>query len=81
MQNLRMCKKLHKTSLLLACIHFLLSFFTDRLIFTYSLCDFTSLLMAGKSLLAIGSKIAFFFVLIIVWQALYYFVKRQTDTS
>lgn len=76
MRDLKIKGKLHKPCVWFACIHFVISFFTDRLIFTYSLCDFTSLTMAAKSLLAIGSKIAFFFVLVLLWQGLYYFVKK-----
>lgn len=69
-------KKLNKACLIIACVHFLLTFLTDRVIFQYHLCDFSSLVNAAKSVIAIGSKIAFFFVLIILWQAGYYFVKK-----
>lgn len=79
MSDLKISNKLqmlHKPCVWFACIHFLISFFTDRLIFTYSLCDFTSLVTSAKSLLAIGSKIAFLMVLILLWQGFYYFVKK-----
>jgi len=69
-------QKLNKWCSLLACLHFVLSFFTDRLIFTYRLSDFSSASQAAKSLLAIGSKIAFFFVLLFLWHGLFYFVKK-----
>ena len=72
----RVGEKVNKKCVIIACLHFLLSFFTDRLIFHYTLSDFSSQLQAGKSLLAIGSKVAFFFVLIFIWHSIFYFVKR-----
>ena len=72
----RLKEQLNKKCVIIACLHFILSFFTDRLIFDYCLSDFSSLLLAGKSLLAIGSKVAFFFVLIFIWHGLSYFVKK-----
>ena len=67
-------EKLNKKCVIIACLHFILTFFTDTLIFDYSLSDFSSLLQAGKSLLAIGSKVAFFFILIL---SVYYLLEYQ----
>lgn len=87
----RVSQKLNKRCVIIACLHLLLSFFTDRLIFQYQLSDVSSLLamgmngrnadkavllQAGKFLLVIGSKIAFFFVLLVIWHGLFYFVKK-----
>lgn len=72
----RLKEKQNRKCIIIACLHFILSFFTDRLIFNYTLSDFSSLLQAGKSLLAIGSKVAFFFILIFIWHGLYYFFKK-----
>lgn len=79
MSDSKISKKLqmlNKPCVWLACIHFMITLFTDKLIFTYSLCDFTSMLATVKSLIAIGSKLAFFLVLILLWQGLFYFVKK-----
>ena len=69
-------EKLNKKCVIIACLHFILTFFTDTLIFDYSLSDFSSLLQAGKSLLAIGSKVAFFFILIFIWHGLFYLFTK-----
>lgn len=69
-------EKLNKKCVILASLHWVISFFTDSLIFDYSLSDFSSLLQAGKSLLAIGSKVAFFFILIFMWHGLFYFFTK-----
>lgn len=65
-----------KTACILACLHFLLGFWTDRLIFTYHLWDFSSPLMIGKSLLTWACKVVFFVTLVIGYQYLFYLFKR-----
>lgn len=73
-------EKQNKQVLLIACIHFFLSFFTDRLIFTYSLWDFTKMEAAFKTLLAWGSKAAFFVFLVVFWRGVFWFIKKADRT-
>lgn len=68
--------KLNKYAVFCACVHFLVSFFTDRLIFTYSLWDFTDGTAIIKTIFAWGSKAVFLLFLFVFWQFLFYFVKK-----
>lgn len=66
----------NKTALCTALIHFAISFLTDRMLFRYTWMDFSSVLSTCKSLETIAVKIVFLFLLILMWQGLFYFVKR-----
>ena len=68
--------KLNKVCLFIACVHWFITFFTDRLIFKYSLCNFSTMLDAAKSVIAFGCKVCFLAVLIILWHMLYAFFKK-----
>lgn len=72
----RIWKKLNKHLVLTACIHFLISFFTDRLIFHYSLWDFTDGTAAIKTIFAWGSKAVFLCLLLGLWHFLFWFFKK-----
>ena len=62
--------------MLLACLHFLLSFFTDRLIFLYVTWDFSDLKQTIKTILTCGCKVVFFLLLLLLWHGLWWFVKK-----
>lgn len=65
-----------KTACILACLHFIISFWTDRFLFTYDLADLSSPLMTAKSLLAWGCKAAFFVVVVALYNYIFYLVKK-----
>ena len=67
---------LNKTACILACLHFAVSFFTDRMIFTYVLFDFSSPLMMGKSAITWFCKLAFLAALLTFYNYLYYLIKK-----
>ena len=69
-------EKLNKYAVFIACIHFFMSFFTDRLIFTYSLWDFSDGTAIIKTIFAWGSKAVFLLFLLLFWQFVFYFVKK-----
>lgn len=71
----RIGNQLNKYAAFCACIHFLISFFSDRLIFTYSLWDFSDATAMIKTIFAWGSKAVFFLFLLGFWQFLFWFVK------
>lgn len=72
----RIREKLNKHLVLIACIHFFISFFTDRLIFHYSLWDFTDGTAAIKTIFAWGSKAVFLCLLMGLWHFLFWFFKK-----
>lgn len=69
-------EKLNKYAFFIACIHFFVSFFTDRLIFTYSLWDFSDTTAMIKTIIAWGSKAAFLLFLLVFWHFLFWFIKK-----
>ncbi len=73
---LKLRKQLNKYAVLGALLHWLLSFFSDRLIFTYTLFDFSNTTAIIKTIMAWGSKIVFLFILIALWQFFYWFIKK-----
>lgn len=68
--------QLNKTCVIIALIHWLLSFFCDRLIFDYVTWDFENLTQSIKTAMTIGAKAVFLLVLLLVWQGIWYFVKK-----
>lgn len=72
----RLKEKLNKYLVFIACIHFFISFFTDRLIFHYSLWNFTDGTAAIKTIFAWGSKAVFLCFLIGFWHFLFWFLKK-----
>lgn len=69
-------KTIDKKALLIAFIHFIISFFTDRLIFNYNLLDFSNTVTIIKAIIALGAKLAFLILLIFIWQTVFYVVKE-----
>lgn len=68
--------QLNKTCVIIALIHWLLSFFSDRLIFDYVTWDFENLTQSIKTAMTVGAKAVFLLVLLLVWQGIWYFVKK-----
>lgn len=68
--------KLNKVCVIISCIHWLLSFFTDRLIFSYVAFDFHETILALKSIVMLLAKFVFFPVLIVFWQLIYWLIKK-----
>jgi len=60
----------------MACLHFLLSFFTDRLIFLYVTWDFSDPKQTIKTILTCGCKMVFFLLLLLLWHGLWWFIKK-----
>lgn len=65
--------KLNRTALFVACIHWVITFFTDRLIFSYVTWDLSSMTQIMKTVMTYGAKAVFLVVLIVLYQGLYYF--------
>lgn len=69
----------NKWALLIAGLHFVLSFFTDKVIFQYVVLNFSNRLFALKSLEMIVVKILFFVLLILLWQGIFFFVQKANS--
>lgn len=65
-------KKIKKIPCFIAAIHWILTFFTDRLIFKYSFFAVSNMKTAAKSVIAIGTKAVFLLLLLL----LYYGIAR-----
>lgn len=76
MQSLKQHIKLNKFCLLIACIHWIISFFTDRLIFEYVTWDFSNLIQSAKTIITCGCKVVFLLLLIGLWHGIFLFVKK-----
>lgn len=74
-KNLRI-GKVNKIALLIASVHFLISFFSDRLIFRYLLFDFSNTKNALRCVEAWIVKICFWVFLIVLWQGIFYLKKK-----
>ena len=71
-------KNLNKTACTVAFIHFVISFFSDRVIFTYKLIDFSKSIMIAKMAIAWGCKILFLIVLFVFYNYIYYLLKKAS---
>lgn len=69
-------KKLNKTALIVAFVHFVVSFFTDRLIFEYAWLDASTTRELLRSAETIVVKVVFLLVLIGLWQAAFWAVRQ-----
>lgn len=67
---------LNRIALLMACIHWIITFFTDRLIFSYVVWDLSSMTQTVKTVMTYGAKAVFLVVLIGLYQGLYYFLFK-----
>ncbi|MFA9375954.1 MAG: hypothetical protein ACERKZ_04280 [Lachnotalea sp.] len=73
--------QLNKVALILAVIHWVVSFASDRLVFTYNLLDFSNLTTSVKTILAWGAKLAFLVLLIILWQFVVYLYLEYRNSN
>ncbi len=68
--------KVNKTALIVALVHFVVSFFTDRLIFAYAWLDFSTTRELLRSAETIVVKAVFALLLIALWQAVFWAVSH-----
>ncbi len=68
-------RKLNRTALFCALVHFFVSFFTDRLIFEYVLLDFSGVKNVLRSIEAWGVKAVFLLLLVFLWQGAFWAIK------
>lgn len=66
----------NKNAFVIALVHFVISFWTDQIIFKYTWMDFSTGLHALKSLETIAVKFVFLILLIVIWQGLFYYMTR-----
>lgn len=67
---------LNRKCIWIAVIHWILTFFTDHIIFDYVMWDFSNVTQMVKTAMTYGAKAVFLLVLIAVYQGLYYFFTR-----
>ena len=63
-----MTEKLNKVALIVALVHWVISFFTDRIISNYVLFDFSTAKSVLRSIEAWGVKAVFGVFLVALWQ-------------
>ena len=61
---------------LIALLHWVLSFFTDRLIFSYVTLDFSNLTQTVKTVMTFGAKAVFLLLLILLYRGIFWFFKK-----
>lgn len=64
--------QLNKLAIWIACLHWGISFMTDRLVFHYQLFDFSDGVTSAKAVLAWGAKLGFFVLLVAIWHGILY---------
>ncbi|MBE5880970.1 MAG: hypothetical protein E7289_01475 [Lachnospiraceae bacterium] len=69
-------QKLNKTALIVAVVHFFLSFLTDRLIFDYVLFDVSTTKLMLRTIETAVVKIAFLLLLVFIWQLVFWAAKH-----
>lgn len=67
---------IQKKFIWIALIHWVLTFFTDHVIFEYVMWDFSSAVQAVKTAMTYGAKAVFLLVLIGIYQGLYFFFVK-----
>ena len=68
--------KLNKVFVLIAMIHWVISWFSDKMVFTYSIWNMSAAKDIIKSVMAWGYKVLFLVLLIVFWQGIYYFFVK-----
>jgi len=68
--------KLNKTGLIIALVHWVITFFTDHLVFEYVQWDFSNSVNAIKTIMTYGAKLVFLALLIFIWQYVFYIIKN-----
>ncbi len=71
--------KLNKVALIIAVVHWVISFATDRLIFNYSLFDFSDFVAIAKTEMAWGAKVVFLGLLIALWQLVFWTIEKVRE--
>ena len=71
-----MTEKLNKVALIVALVHWGISFFTDRIIFTYVLFDFSAAKSVLRSIEAWGVKAVFGVFLVALWQWIFWMAGK-----
>ena len=69
-------QKINRKAVVVALAHFLVSLFSDRIIFRYAVFDFSDLRMTLKSIETIGVKLCFLLLLLFLWQGIFRLVKK-----
>lgn len=67
---------LNRKFIWIAVIHWVLTFFTDHMIFDYVMWDFSNVTQMVKTAMTYGAKAVFLLVLIVLYQGLYYFFTK-----
>lgn len=75
-QMMQSFQKLHKGCLIAACIHWILTFFTDHLIFDYVMWDMSNMTQIIKTAMTYGAKAVFLLVLIGIYQGGHYLFTK-----
>ena len=68
--------KLNKKFIWIALVHWMLTFFTDHIIFEYVMWDFSNVTQMVKTAMTYGAKAVFLLVLIGLYQGLYFFFAK-----
>lgn len=68
--------KLNRKLIWIAVIHWILTFFTDHLIFEYVMWDLSNVTQMVKTAMTYGAKAVFLLVLMGIYQGLYYFFTK-----
>ncbi len=71
-----MFRKLNKKFVWIALIHWILTFFTDHIIFQYVMWDFSDVTQMVKTAMTYGAKAVFLLILIGIYQGLYFFFAK-----
>ena len=69
-------KRMNPKAAVIALVHFLTGFFTDRWIFSYTVLDFSDLRLTLKSIETIGVKLCYLLLLLFLWQGIFWFIKK-----
>jgi hypothetical protein len=73
--------KFNKMAIIIAVVHWLISFASDRLVFTYQLFNFTDKVSLAKAILAWGAKLAFLILLVVIWQIIIYVIQELRNKN
>lgn len=71
-----MFRKLNRKFVWIALIHWILTFFTDHIIFEYVMWDFSNGTQMVKTAMTYGAKAVFLLILIGIYQGLYFFFAK-----
>jgi len=69
-------KQLNKVCILIACIHWAISFFTDKFIFEYVTWDLSNFTQMAKTVITYGCKAVFLVVLVLFWHGIFWLLRK-----